>query len=492
MIQSHLIANQKLHPLSVITDWVRQLPQFIIGIPVILAATKSLSLKGVILLALGLGGANLLIAFIRWQRFGYRVTADEIIIGSGVFERNRRIIPLSRVQDVEIEQPFLHQIFGLAKVRLETGSGGKDEGLLDSLALSEAIKLRDALKQVSASASFDDSAKIEEPLFAMPLSRIVGFGALSFSFGSIMAAIASAYATLSQFDDSLGGQKHWFKMAWQFAVQIVESGWLLPAILLFLSISVMFSMGGAVAREYGFQLTQEPRGFRRKRGFLTRSDVLIPVRRIQAGFITSGPVWSLFGWHSLSLQTMGDGDAAGGYQAAAPFAQMEEIGRVLAETRDLALPYKDGFKPVSEVHPILEIIINCVWIIAPLLIISFYWFPILWAIILVPFIAFVTWLGARRHGWQVNNQLVWIQSGFWSRKLLIIPITKIQSLSVTQGLIQRRLNLASLVIDTAGAGNSIFGTIQNIALGDARAFCADLSNKAWIKDNEVIETRAAS
>ena len=64
----------------------------------------------------------------RWLKLEYRVGAHELRIDSGWLSRTSRAIPFDRVTDVDLEQGPLHRLFGLARVKLETGGLGRRQG----------------------------------------------------------------------------------------------------------------------------------------------------------------------------------------------------------------------------------------------------------------------------------------------------------------------------------------------------------------------------
>jgi len=69
-----------------------------------------------------------LIAFFSWLSWRYtfyELTDDEVRYGSGWLLRSRRAARLDRVQAVDINQPLLARIFGLAEIVIET-AGGSD------------------------------------------------------------------------------------------------------------------------------------------------------------------------------------------------------------------------------------------------------------------------------------------------------------------------------------------------------------------------------
>ena len=63
--------------------------------------------------------------------------------------RRTRAIPLERLQAVELVQPVLARLFGLAELRLEVVGAAKTEAPLAFLALNDALALREHLLAMS-------------------------------------------------------------------------------------------------------------------------------------------------------------------------------------------------------------------------------------------------------------------------------------------------------------------------------------------------------
>src|SRR3546814_4054027 len=56
-----------------------------------------------------------------------------------------------------------------------------------------------------------------------------------------------------------------------------------------------------------FRLTLEGERFRRERGLFTRTEVVIPRRRVQLARLQTGPLRRLLGWFQLYFQTLSAG-----------------------------------------------------------------------------------------------------------------------------------------------------------------------------------------
>ncbi|MBB5750848.1 PH domain-containing protein, partial [Micrococcus sp. TA1] len=108
--------------------------------------------------ALGLGaaivgGVFLLILggfFLSWRFTRYRMGADKVEVRSGVVFRQHRHARLDRVQAVDIKQPLLARIAGLAELKFETADGGDSAMSLSFLRMDEARMLRQEIMRRAA------------------------------------------------------------------------------------------------------------------------------------------------------------------------------------------------------------------------------------------------------------------------------------------------------------------------------------------------------
>ena len=191
---------RRLHPATLIVRWLKIVPQMLAG-GIGLAATSDYG---------GLGASSCSRCSRRssarcsrslsWWRFRYTIGPGEIVIEKGVLQRQRRVIPFDRVQDIAIERGLLARLFGTARVRIETGGAAKDEGELDMIALAEAHALRDLVRHGAraAEAHAEAPARAEPVLFAMDGQRLLLSGLFGFSL-VFLAAIAALVQQLDQF-----------------------------------------------------------------------------------------------------------------------------------------------------------------------------------------------------------------------------------------------------------------------------------------------------
>ena len=474
-------ADRRLHPATIALRFVKEAPSTILALPAGLAFASRSGLTGALILAAVLAALLLAVKWLAWRRFRYGVGPAEIVIESGVLHRNRRSIPFDRVQDVDIERTFLARLFGLAKVRIETGAGGKDEGLLDSVSLAEAHRLRETVRgwRTGAAPAAAEAAGVpdEQVLFAMDVPRVLLFGFFNFS----LVYIAGLFALLQTFDRFLPfdiyDPARWVGLVGDY----LPHRWTVGAIAGVLFVAALLgSVAGVLrtlARDYGFRLSLEGSRFRREQGLFTRSEAVIARRRVQLALVSGGPLRSLFGWSGLSFQTLGAGTDRSGRQSAAPFATRAEIDTVLAEVPPLRLPPPPDLAPVSRRHILRSAAARLGPALAAILALAFWDRRALLLLALLPLLAAAAALERRYHRYALAGDLLFVARGVWRRRLWLVPLQAVQSLSLSRGLLQRRLGLATLAIDTAGASMLDAPRIVDLRASDAEALAAEISRR---------------
>jgi putative membrane protein len=474
-------ADRRLHPATIALRFVKEAPSTLLALPAGLAFASRSGLGGALLLA-GLLGALLLLAkWLAWRRFRYGVGGAEIVIESGVLNRNRRSIPFDRVQDVDIERTFLARLFGLAKVRIETGAGGKDEGLLDSVSLAEAHRLRETVRawrseSAEASAAGEDEAPSPAILFAMGAPRVLLFGLFNFS----LVYIAGLFALLQTFDQFLPfdiyDPARWVGLVGDYLPQRWTMGAFAGVLLLAILLGILAGMLRTLARDYGFRLSLEGDRLRREQGLFTRSEAVIARRRVQLALVRGGPVRGLFGWSGLFFQTLGAGADRGGHQSAAPFARRAEIEAVLAQVEPLRLPPPELIR-VSRRHILRSSAARLGPVTVAVLGLSLWRAEALLLLALLPLLVLAAALERRHHLYALTDDLLFVARGVWRRRLWLVPLRNVQSLSLVRGPFQRRLGLATLAIDTAGASLLDSPRIVDLRGDAAEALAAEISRR---------------
>lgn len=459
---------QRLHPLSIILKSVGTLGQNLFAILILHFSLFDQNFLYTGLAAVALITLVIAVTALIWSRFTYQVTEREIRIKSGLLNRNNRSIPFDRIQDVSLEQKLLSRLLGLTTVALETGSGGGEDGQLDALARSDAEQLRDTIRDYKAGScaepalADDKAATADKPsLFAMDNRRIFIAGLFNFSF--VLLAILGALAQNLDFllPDGFFDPRTWIDaFPEQEAINALGSwariGGALAAILALITIGFVSGIVRTFVREYGFRLdkvdTGQP-GFRRRRGLFTLTDMVMPIHRVQAAILQTGPVRERFGWYHLKFISLA-GDASGETDhSAAPCATLAEIAPIL---EDCAIHQASADLEFQQVNPAFwwrSAII--VWLALSGITFgtgSFLhhgFFAMMLLALPMSWILFLNW---RHHQYALTDSQLFVRSGWWRRRRTILLRRKIQTVDVSQSPLDHPLDLATVIIGIAGGG----------------------------------------
>ena len=433
--------------------------------------------------ALIVAGAALLLvlitlgfSYIAWRRRTFTVGEEDIRVESGIISRSAASVPYERIQDVSLEQKLLPRIFGLVEVKFETGAGGAEELKLAYLTAQQGEYLRGVVREqraegaaakVTAEGEETPAPLEEEPgetLFAMGPARLITNGMFQFS----LAVFAVLFGLLSQFDnflpfdiwdsdfwtESFSGQAQQFE-GLSLAAQIV-SGFTALGTLILLGFAT--GIAQVFAREWGFVLEKTARGFRRRRGLFTKTDVVMPTHRVQAVKIGTRWLRYRFGWHALKFVSLAS-DFAGSSHVVAPFAKRREIDPII-RAAGFAPPEADfDWHRASRKSRFDAALIDAL-IFGVIAIVVAYFAPTGFA--LIPIALGVLSVLAELYSWTfkrhaVDDGYIFATEGLLSPATQIASKVKLHSVEVSQGPIAQYRGYATLHLGLAGGSFSISG-----------------------------------
>jgi putative membrane protein len=476
---------QRLHPATLALAVVKLGPRSLQFLP----AVAALGFTGNWLWIVPAIGAFLLIslaaAWFQWLRFRFLVGDDEVVIESGVLSRQHRTIPFDRIQDVSIEQGLVSRALGIAKVGFETGAGGKEnDASLDAIALGSAQALRTTIRahrsgEVPAPVATADApeappATEDRLLFAMTPRQLLIAGLFNFSLAAlaVVGAGMQFFDGLLPFDFNVFNPMDWIDIAEDYGLDqwLLAHRWIagVGAALSLLLIGFASGIATMFFANWDFRLTREPRALRRTRGLTTRTDVAVPVKRVQAAILVTGWFRQRFGWHELRLQSLAsDGEKERDHQVV-PFAKLGEIDPVLAE---VAIRRPDAGQAWQHSHRIVALgpIIGALCATIGGGVALYLGNAVGWlALVAAPLIALIAFWAARFHRWADLGEQVAIRRGAWKPKMTLLPHASVQSVDLKSDFILRPLGLATLVFGVPGGSSLATHEIPAIPLAAAQ------------------------
>ncbi|UHQ20304.1 PH domain-containing protein [Lysobacter sp. KIS68-7] len=480
-------ADRRLHPWSWVFVLLQQMKQYVV--PLVAAfffggdRNELWPLIGVGVLAL--------ISVMQYFTYRYAVGRDGLTIRSGWLHRQRREIPYARIHNVSVEQSLLHRFFGVAELRLESASGRKPEATMrvlkldDALALERLVRHRGAAETTSTDAQAP-AADAPQVLLAMSPGEVMRLGLVS---NRGMVVLAAAYGGSFQFSPGLTERifQTWGSrvFGWAGEHHFGSTEYVLAGITLalaFLAAMRLLSMGLALLQYFGFTLTEQAQRLTVDRGLLARVRSSASRRRLQAWTLHEGLMHRLLKRRSLHVDTAGGGDSQSQQKRSlrelAPIATPEQcdalIEHLLPGAGWSTLPWR-GTHPRSALRAFLPNTVFPVLLCAGL---CWRFGSIgLLALLLLPWFAFTAWHHAKHARYAVDERLVAVRGGWWSRHWRFAEVDKLQAVRLSQGPLDRRWGMATLWLDTAGASATAPSLrINHLPEADARVLLDRLAH----------------
>ena len=442
------------------------------------------------------------------RRFSYELGEDTLDIESGVVSRRSREIPIRRIQNVDISRNVLQRLLGIAVVSFETAGGGDTEARLRFVSVTEAKRLQRELgrlkrgvdESADESGETDTDAECEAgerttsdqsptdrfdapavtELFALDRRELALVGAFSIDFrvpGILFLLVSTVGSTVvSTYLTSLPGVAL-VATAALVLVGVALASWVVGA-------------AAAIVEYYDFRLVRSGEELQYERGLLQRYDGSIPFDKIQTLTVSDNPLKRYFGYATLYIETAGyaPGSSSGGSrgsEAAVPLA-----------THDRVFDLIEALEPVGDIEftrppkrarrrylvrylVVVGILTGAAYVATEFVSLPFpAWSPALLAPLAVWF-AHATW---RHRGRWLGDHHVVTRNGVLRRQIKIVPYYRIQTAIDSRTVFQRRLDLATVTVDTAGS----------LSLGGQDAAAVDIAGSDADDLRDGLETRLDS
>ncbi len=455
--------ERRLHPMSWLFVLVAQLKQFFVPL--------------LALLVFGQGdrnelwpliGVGVLVLAAVWQYFTFRygVAGDALLVRKGVLERSVRVIPFARIHNVALQQSLLHRLFGVAEVRLESAGGKKPEAEMRVLTLADALALEQLVRHrghLAPDAHATDGTTVPVApqavtLLQLPLGEVLRHGLVS-NRGLIV--VGAGVAGLSQFSPRLLPNlfEDWGQVLFGFADShdfgIAEYA-LAAASLAALAVGALrlLSMLLSLLQYYGFVLRESGRRLTVERGLLARWRTSASRRRIQAWTLHEGLMHRLLRRRSLHVDTAvaEDQQQQRALREVAPIATPQVCDQLIAHLLPKAGWADLAWQPIPTRSWWRLFLPGMPWILAAGAAVA--WRFGAWGLLAVVWLAWSAHVArqhARRAAYAMNDQVVAVRGGWWSRWWRFAEIDKLQTVSLSVSPLDRRCGTATLSLDTAGA-----------------------------------------
>jgi putative membrane protein len=468
-----MLSERRLHPLSFVFHVGGQVRQLVVPGLVLLVGAGSAGLDWQVWLMLLLI-PSAIFAFVACLSFRYRFDPTELVITRGFIFRKERHVPYARVQNIDARQNIAHRLLRVVEVRIETGGGEEPEAAMRVLPLPALDEIREKVfagRTVAVPDVVEDLKPRTQTVLQLRPRDLLLAGFIDSRGMVIVGAAFGLLWELGLFDRAMdmafGENASGRGLARQVVRAVFGLGaWPINRLAMMAGVFVAFVVGirilsmiWSLIRLHGFCLERSGDDLRAGYGLFTRVMANIPLHRIQTLTIREGPLHRLSGTVSVRVDSAGSDASVGAAakrESLAPIVSRAQLPHLLREV----LPDVDlrevEWRPV---HPgalwraLRASLVFCTLLAVPVV------FMLRWrALPLLVLLPIWAYTDARLHikhlGWAVGARAVAFRSGWWIREQSIARFTKIQAVTLRESPFDRRNNMASVRVDTAGAGDA--------------------------------------
>lgn len=387
---------QRLHPFSPLVRAGRG----VIAIIAVLLISAGTSRRGNVdsdLIHLAIIVAIFVLGVITWLVTRWRVEGGVLRVDSGLLRRTSERFPLSQIQAIDTVRPGLARMFGVAELRIRLASGSGKAGRLAYLSNAEAETLRAHLLALRHGQAEAPSPAPEQVLVTVEPTRLFASILLTGS-GLLLELAVIALLILAVVAPAIEAA----------AISGGAGG------LFVLAISLFRRFNG----DYRLAVSDAADGLHLRSGLVETSAETIPPGRIQAIRMVEPLAWRPFGWCRLEVDVASqkskgrqDRNQSKTARALLPVGSHAQAALLLARVFR-GLPEQRSAPPRR-----------------------------------------ARWkspLRFRHLSGATNERYAVTTSGRIRRVTDWVPLAKVQSVRLVEGPVQRRLQLSSIHLDTAG------------------------------------------
>ncbi|MEE2827037.1 MAG: PH domain-containing protein [Planctomycetota bacterium] len=486
---------ESLHPTSLLFDVVAHGRTYIIPVLIALFSAASGTWGGVWFAAIFFIPA-IATSTVRYFTLRFVIRNSELVVTEGLLFRKVRIVPVQRIQNVDLVQNVLHRLIGVAEVRVETASGTEPEAVLRVLSLAKIAHLREAIFSrrsgevagpvagdlVATATETTSDPEVSETVLQIPTGWLVRAG-LASNRGFVMVGIL--LGLYFQFDQDFKFLEKWNIQ--QAADWLTGNfgfwGQLLIGILTAMVLLILLRLVGIawfLLQFHGYRLVRIGEDLRISCGLFTKVSATVPVRRVQFISVHQNLIMRWMSMASIRIETAG---GAGSEKESAtttvgrrwfiPVLPVDQVPSILNRlrkdlqwsTEDLdwhSLAPRAGYRLLR-----LALIQSCFFFLliafgvvqalylnhpGALSIGSWWPFSVALGVIIPPVLMIHAFKQSRSKKYARTDYGVVYRSGILTRKTSVTFFEKIQTLRIDQSPFDRRWKMARLSIDTAAAG----------------------------------------
>ena len=399
---------------------------------------------------------------ISWYRFTFQVTEGELHIEQGVIIRKKLFLTSDRIQVIDFTAGPVQRLFGLVAVEVKTAGSSSKEAKINAITKEKAEKLKALLRTDSVEKKGEDTGGIQNENKAYSLTgRDLLFAAsTSGRFGVALSLVAAAFSQV----DQLLSEEQIIQFVENHIPTSTSATLVVGSVVTILLVAWLLSFISTIIRYFDFSVEVKGQELLISRGLFERTQLTIPINRIQAVQVKEGVLRQPFGYASLVIESAGYGESEGNSTTLFPLLAKQRIYSFIEEVIPEFRIENNSRKRTLTPKALRRYLLRMLWVSLLVFILAWSFIPYgIYAGFIIPA---ALWLGYRQY---LAAGVLWHQDTMvlsWrlvAKTTAIVKKYRIQAVQLRQNPFQSRLNLWNLTVHVASGNQGRSFTLRELS-----------------------------
>ena len=404
--------------------------------------------------------ASLILTVLKWASKKYEVDDRSFHLYEGIFTKTNRTIPFSKVENTNQHTSLFHRLTGMTSLTFETGMSGDEAAVeFEVISTKEADRLKQKVTENTELEEVERVVEAQEESDRKDQGRRVHFKAqkkdlfkasfTSLSIFVLAPIIGSLYFKMNEIFEVK-------KQAKGFLHLIIDSWWKVSlALIALIVLSICFGIVRTFLKYGNYEITSDQNRIYIRKGVLDETDFVISKKNVQAVQLHQTLMKRILGLAEVKLTSVGElreDEERFEINSLYPFLPIRNAYEMVEELlpsyrmtdQMKSLPVKSFWIRMMRPSWIWMIATGVLWYFKPSILdaIDISWWLV--AIVLLVMIGCARVFNYLNTKYVIHDQFIQFKSGSLKTTLFLSKRDKIIEVNVSQGLIQKKLGLATV------------------------------------------------
>lgn len=430
-------------------------------------------------------------AILSFYHYWFYIEKNEFVVKSGYLKKVKLSIPLERIQTINIKQNIWQQMLKVVALEIDTAGSAQKELKLVALTLAQAKALQEVLSVDKEQDEVEENVEHEKiaseskyKVFGLRPDELIKVALSENHLRNSLLLLALIFSFYNQLQDYFSEQ---YKISSDEVGEFVISqsfsmlGILIMAMLIG---GFLFSFVVTFLIFYDFKFFKAKNEFIIQSGLFTKKSVTIPYPKIQVVSWITNPIKKLMGIVTITLAQASSGETKKKQRITIPGCNENNQQLINREI------FKIEEEPVWDQYFTHQSYLFKIWFLRgwlPLIPVVFIGYENLVVMLLAGtwfLLSFIfSYMAVKKRYFKISEELIECSKGTIGQEFSRMYNFKVLCVKFKQSIFQRRRNLATIKIHTAGGKTLVMPFIEEelaIELYNYLLYKVESTNEPWM------------